>query len=295
MRRARRLLIWAGYLCYAIALFALFTYLKFPSQQVRAFVLMALSHHGLGQVRIGSIQPLLPAGLTFGEVSVTHAVDGQLLELIRMPELQVQLQTLHPFANPLRIGVAGPLYGGMLLGAVEWEHNGRGPLLGIHVNLQDIRPTAHPLTARLGNAIVAGKVVGTISLQLSNGRWQDGTGRLILQGESGSIAGLALGGVRLPALTYDQLTAELTLQQRHVVVKDLQMNGRDWQVAVQGNVSLNERLRQSPVDLTVRVHTSETLEQQLGLVGIFLKQRRDRQGFTALKISGTLEHLNPVL
>ena len=80
-----------------------------------------------------------------------------------------------------------------------------------------------------------------------------------------------------------------------MVVKDLQMRGRDWQVAVQGNVSLNERLRQSPVDLTLRVHTSETLEQQLGLVGIFLKQRRDRLGFTALKISGTLEHLNPVL
>jgi type II secretion system protein N len=295
MQRGRRPVIWVSYLCYAVVLFALFTYLKFPSQQVRAFVLMALSHHGLGQIRIGSIQPLLPAGLTLSEVSVTHDVNGQPLELMRMPELQVQLRTLRPFANPLRIGFEGGLYGGMLSGAVEWEHNGRGPLLGIQVNLQDIRPGAHPLTARLGNAIVAGKVAGTITLQLTNGRWQDGTGRLILLGESGSIAGLAIGGVRLPSLTYDQLTAELALQQRHVVVKDLQMSGRDWRVAVQGNVSLNERLGQSPIDLTLRVHTSETLEQQLGLVGIFLKQRRDRQGFTALKISGTLEHLNPVL
>jgi type II secretion system protein N len=295
MRSARRPVILAGYLCYAVVLFALFTYLKFPSQQVRAFVLSALSHHGLGQIRIGSIQPLLPAGLTFSEVSVTHDVNGQPLELMRMPELQVQLRTLHPFANPLRIGFEGELYGGMLLGAVEWEHNGKGPLLGIHVDLQDIRPAAHPLATQLENAIVAGKLAGTITLQLSNGRWQDGNGRLILQGESGSIAGLDIGGVRLPSLTYDQLSAELALQQRHVVVKDLQMSGRDWQVAVHGNVRLNEHLRQSTVDLTLRVHTSETLEQQLGLVGVFLKQRRDRQGFTALKISGTLEHLNPVL
>ena len=295
MQRGRRPVIWAGYLCYAVVLFALFTYLKFPSQQVRAFVLSALSHHGLGQIRIGSIQPLLPAGLTFSEVSVSHAVNGQLLELMNMSELQVQLRPLRPFANPLRLGFEGALYGGMLLGTVEWEHNGMEPLLGIHVNLQDIRPAAHPLTAGLGNAIVAGKVAGTITLQLSKGGWQDGTGRLILQGEPGSIAGLDLGGVRLPALTYDHLTAELTLQQRHVVVKDLQMSSRDWQVTVQGNVSLNERLRQSPVDLTVRVHTSGTMEQQLGLVGIFLKQRRDRHGFTALKIKGTLEHLNPVL
>jgi type II secretion system protein N len=295
MRMWRRPLILAGYLCYGVVLFALFTYLKFPSQQVRALVLTALSHRGLEQIRIGSVQPLLPVGLTFSEVSVTHDVNGQPLELMRMPELQVQLRTLRPFTNPLRIAFEGGLYGGSLLGAVEWEHNGHGPLLGISVDLQDIRPATHPLAAKLGNAIVEGKVTGNITLQLSNGRWQDGNGRLIIQGEAGSLAGLDIGGVRLPSLTYEQLVAELTLQQRHVVVKDFQMRGRDWQVDVQGNVSLNDRLRQSPIDLALRVRTSEALEQQLGLVGMFLKQRRDRRGFTALKISGTLEHPNPVL
>ena len=295
MWRARQPVIWAGYLCYAVVLFVLFTYLKFPSHQVRAFVLTALNHHGWGEIRIGSIQPLLPAGLTFGEVSFTPNVNGQPLELMRMPELHVQLRTLRPFANPLRIGFEAAFYDGMLLGAVEWEHNGKGPLLGIHVDLQGIRPAAHPLATKLGNATVAGKLAGTITLQLSNGRWQDGNGRLMLQGEPGSITGLTLGGVKLPSLAYDQLTVELALQQRHVIVKDLQMSGRDWQVAVQGHVNLNDRLQQSPVDLTLHIQTSETLERQLGLVGMFLKQRRDRHGFTALKISGTLEHLNPVL
>ena len=291
----RRPLILVSYLSYTVVLFALFIYLKFPSQQIRAFVLTALSHHGLEEIHIGSVQPLLPVGLTFREVSVTHDVNGQALELMRMPELQVQLRTLRPFANARRIGFEGGLYGGMVLGAVEWEHNGQGPLLGISVDLQDIRPADHPLVARLGNAVVEGKLAGNVTLQLPNGRWQDGNGRLIIQGETGSLAGLDIGGIRLPALTYEQLAAELTLQQRHVLVKDFQMRGRDWQVDVQGKVALNEPLRQSPIDLTLRVRTSEALEQQLGLVGMFLKQRRDRRGFTALKISGTLEHPNPVL
>jgi type II secretion system protein N len=295
MWRARRPVILAGYLCYAVALFALFAYLKFPSQQVRAFVLTALSHHGLEQIRIGSVHPLLPAGLTFSEVSMTHDIEGQPLELMRIPELQVRLRTLRPFANRRRISFEGGLYGGMLLGAIEWEHNGKGPLLGIQVEMQDIRPAAHPLATKLGNAIVEGKFTGTITLQLSDGRWQDGNGRLVIQSESGSIAGLDIGGVRLPALPYEQLAAEFALQQRHVVVKDFQMRGRDWQVDVQGNVSLNEHLRLSPIDLTLRVRTAESLEQQLGFVGMFLKQRRDRRGFTAVKISGTLEHPNPVL
>jgi type II secretion system protein N len=291
----RRPFILVGYLCYAVVLFALFTYLTFPSQRVRAFVLTALSRHGLEQIHIGSVQPLLPVGLTFSEVRVTHDVNGQPLELMRMPELQVHLRTLRPFANPLRIGFEGELYGGMVLGAVEWEHNGKGPLLGISVDLQDIRPAVHPLAAKLGNTIVEGKLAGSISLHLSNGRWQDGNGRLIIQGEAGSLGGLDIGGVRLPSLAYEQLATELTLQQGRVVVEDFQMRGRDWQVDVHGSVSLHERLLQSPIDLTLRVRTSDALEQQLGLIGMFLKQRRDRRGFTALKIGGTVEHPNPLL
>ena len=129
----RQALIVTGYLCYALALFALFAYLKFPSQQVRALVLTTLRHNGLEQIRIGSVAPLLPAGLTFSEVSVARDFDGQAVELMRLPELQVQLQTLRPFANPVRIGFEGGFYGGTLLGALEWESNGKGPNLGIRV------------------------------------------------------------------------------------------------------------------------------------------------------------------
>jgi type II secretion system protein N len=178
---------------------------------------------------------------------------------------------------------------------VEWGHNGGGPGLGIQVNLQDIQPVTHPLTTKLGNALVAGKLAGTIALQLSNARWQDGDGRLLLRGEAGKLVGLVIGGVPLPALTYEQLTIELALQQGHVMLKDVQMSGRDWQIAVQGRVSLSERLRQSAVDLTLRVHTSEIFVQQLGLAGLFLKQRRDHLGVSTLKVKGTLEHLKPIL
>jgi len=295
MRIWRRALIVTGYSCYALALFALFAYLKFPSQQVRAFVLTILSHHGLEQIHIGSVEPLLPAGLTFSEVSVARDVNGQPVELMRLPEIQVQLQTLRPFAKPIRIGFEGGFYGGTLLGAVEWESNGKAPNLGIHVDLQDIHPAAHPLAANLGKAIGDGKFAGSMTLQLSGGGWQDGNGHLTIQGDSGNIGGLDIGGVQFPSLSYEQLTGELTLQQRSVVVKDFQIRGRDWQVDVQGRISLSEPLPQSPIDLALRVRASDGLEQQLGFIGMLLKQRRDRRGFSALKISGTLEHPNAVL
>jgi type II secretion system protein N len=295
MRTWRRPWVIGGYVCYAVALFALFTYLKFPSQQVRSFVLTTLSRLGLEQVRIGAVQPLLPAGLTFREVSVAHDVNGEPVELVRLPALQIQLRRLPPFANPLRIGFEGALYGGNILGAMEWERNGRGPALGIHADLRDIRPAAHPLVARLGKPTFEGKVTGNITLHLSGPQWQDGDGRLMIQGEAGSIAGLEIKSVRFPSLVYEQLASELVLQQRNLVVRNFLMQGRDWQVELQGNVSLREVLRQSPIDLSLRVRTSETLQQQLGMIGMFLKGRRDRRGFAAFKIGGTLENPTAML
>jgi type II secretion system protein N len=290
MQNWRRPWVIGGYIGYALALFALFTYLNFPSQQVRAFVLAALSRLGLHQVRIGAVQPLLPAGMTLREVSVAHEVNGQRLELVHLPALQIWLRRLPPFANPLRIGFEGGLYGGNILGAVEWQENGQEPALGIRVDLRDIRPAVHPLVARLGNPPFEGKLTGNMTLQLSSSHWRDGNGRLMIQGDTGNIAGFEIKGVRLPPLTYEQLAGELVLQQRSLMVKEFSMRGRDWQLEAHGNVSLHQDMLQSPLNLTVRVRASEGLEQQLGMVGMFLKQRRDRRGFSSFKIGGTLEH-----
>jgi type II secretion system protein N len=289
MQNWRRPWVIGGYIGYAVALFVLFTYLNFPSQQVRAFVLTTLGRLGLHQVRIGAVQPLLPAGMTFREVSVAHEVNGQRLELVHVPALQIWLRRLPPFANPLRIGFEGGLYGGNILGAVEWQQNGQEPALGIRVDLQDIRPAAHPLVAKLENPPFEGKLTGNMTLHLPGSHWQDGNGRLTVQGAAGSIGSFEVQGVRLPSLTYEQFTGELVFQQRSLEIKEFSMRSQDWQLEAHGNVSLRQDMLQSPVNLIVRVRASEGIEQQLGMVGMFLKQRRDRRGFSAFKIGGTLE------
>jgi type II secretion system protein N len=295
MQNWRRLWVIGGYIGYAVALFVLFTYLNFPSQQVRAFVLTTLGRLGLHQVRIGAVQPLLPAGMTLREVSVAHEVNGQRLELVRVPALQIWLRRLPPFANPLRIGFEGGLYGGNILGAVEWQRNGQVPALGIRVDLHDIHPAVHPLAARFEDPPFEGKLTGNMTLHLSGSHWQDGNGRLTVQGAAGNIGSFEVRGVRLPSLSYEQLTGEMVLQQRSLVLKEFSMRGRDWQLEAHGNVSLQQDTLQSPLNLTIRVRASEGLEQQLGMVGMFLKQRRDRRGFSAFKIGGTLEHPHATL
>jgi len=284
----RRALIVSAYVCYAMALFALFTYLTFPSQQVRRLVLMTLSHYGLEHVRIGTVQPLLPAGLAFRDVSLAHEVNGQAVEFLRFPQLQLYLGTLLPFVNPLRLRFAGELYGGNLLGTVQWAENGTFPTVGIEANLQDFHPAGHPMAARLGPVTLDASLTGHMTLQIPGSRWHQSEGRLVIQGEAGAVSGLEIMGMRLPPLAYEQITGELVLQPQSVIMRDFLVRGRDWQFHAQGKVNLTERLHQSPLDLTLRIRTSEAFGQQLGMVGTMLTQRRDQRGFTSFKVGGTL-------
>jgi type II secretion system protein N len=286
----RRVLIVCSYICYTLALFALFAYLKFPSQRVHSLVLMTLSRYGLEQVRIGAVQPLLPAGLAFQEVSVAHEVNGQTVEFIRVPELHLYLGTLLPFINPRHLRFAGELYGGNLLGTVQWEENGAGPMVGIEANFQDFHPAVHPMAARLGSVTLDGSLTGAMTLQIPRTQWHQSAGQLVIQGEAGGVLGIEIMGMHLPPLAYEQLTGELLLQLQRVIVKDVLIQGRDWQFQAHGTVNLTEHLPQSPVEMTLRIRTSDAFGQQLGMVGTMLKQRRDQHGFTSLKIGGTLGH-----
>jgi hypothetical protein len=74
-----------------------------------------------------------------------------------------------------------------------------------------------------------------------------------------------------------------------VVIREFLARGRDWQLDVRGKVGLAESLWQSTLDVTLRLRASEAFEQQLGLVGTFLKARRDRRGVTSFRIGGTLD------
>jgi len=288
MQAWRRPLIVSGYVCYALTLLALFVYLKFPSQQVRSTVLTTLSRYGLTHINIGAVQPLFPPGLALRQVSFGQVADGQSRELVRIAELRTYLRTFIPYSNLRQIRFEGDLSGGSLVGDVAWEQDGEGPGVQLRAQLQDVQLSALPLADRLGKATVGGKLTGSMMLQMSSARWQEGEGRLVFQAEAGGLPGLEVMGMKFPALAYEHLGGELALQTQTVLIRDLLVRGRDWQLDARGKVGLSEDLLQSTLDVTLRVRSSEAFEQQLGIVGTFLKQRRDRRGFASFRVGGTL-------
>ncbi len=288
MPTSHRWLIVGGYICYGLVLFALFAFIKFPGQQVRAALLTMLSRYGWEHLRIGTIQPILPPGLAFHQVSLSQEVNGQSVELVRFPELRVYLRTLLPFSNPRRLRFEGELYGGRVLGAIEWKRAGNNPTVAIRADLQGLHPGIHPLVARLSPAAVEGKLMAEMTLQIPTAQWQDGEGRLVLRGDVGSLTGVAVMGVKFPSLPYEQLAADFELQPHSVIVRNFLIQGRDWQFDAQGRIGLTEGLAQSTLDVTLHVRTSEAFAQQLGVVGTTIQQRRDRRGLTSFRIGGTL-------
>ncbi len=288
MQGWRRPVITSGYVCYILALFTLFVYLKFPSQQVRTMVMMTLSQHHLHHISIGAVDPLFPLGLTFRPVIFSHEWGGQLVELARIAELRTYLRTFSPFGSRLHIRFAGEVYGGSLFGDVTWERDGEEPTVDVRAGVRDVRLGTVPLDVRLGKATLEGKLMGSLTLRLPGSRWQEGEGRLVFQADAGALGELPVLGLRIPALAYDQLSGELALQPGSVMLRDLLLRGRDWQIGARGKVGLAESLPQSLLELTLQVRASEALEKQLAGLGTFLKQRRDRRGFASFRIGGTL-------
>jgi type II secretion system protein N len=295
MRVWRRPLTIAGYFFYALALFVAFAYLKFPGQEARAMALTGLSRLGLDHVYIEAIHPLLLAGVAFRDIRYSRDVDGQSLDLLRAPEFRVYWRTFVPFADSFRLRFEGELYGGDLSGTIEWQQNRQDAVVEIQGYLREIRPGIHPAVARLGKTTIDGTLLGNLALRVPKSAWKEGQGQLTLKGDAGRITGLEFSGVQLPALPYEQLSAEVVWQMRHVVVRELSIQGRDWQLDVQGKVNLTNHLPASTLDLTMRVRAMDNLEQQLGLIGTVLKQRRDRRGFSSFRIAGTLGQPNIAL
>jgi type II secretion system protein N len=251
-------------------------------------VLTTLSRYGLTHVNIGAVQPLFPPGLALRQVSFGQVAGGQSRELVRIAELRTYLRTFIPYRNLLQIHFEGDLSGGSLVGDVAWEQDGDGSGVQLRAQLQDVHLSALLLADRLSKGTVEGKFTGSMMLQMSSARGQEGESRLVFQAEAGGLPGLEVMGVKFPALAYEQLGGELVLQTQNVIIRDLLVRGRDWQVDARGKVGLREDLLQSMLDVTLRVRSSEAFEQQLGLVGTFLKQRRDRRGFASFRLSGTL-------
>ncbi|MGH8055866.1 MAG: type II secretion system protein GspN, partial [Candidatus Entotheonellia bacterium] len=253
----RRSLIVGSYICSGLTLFVLFVYLTFPSQRVRQLLQTTLRQQGLSDISIGSVKPLLPPGLALRQLTVAVESSGQRWELARIPELRIYPHMFVPFWKPLRVGFEGKLYGGHMLGQVTWVQVRDERGLELRADVRDVHLDALPLAAILATPPLQGKLMGTMTLWMPRPRWQESEGRLVFQASAGGLSGIEVMGVRFPALTYDQLGGELALQTRSLVVRELSVRGRDWQLGLRGKVGLNDNFPQSTLELTLGVRSSE--------------------------------------
>jgi len=284
----RRSLMVGAYICSGLTLFVLFVYLTFPSQRVRQLLLTSLREQGLSDISIGSVEPLLPPGLALRQLSLTVEANGAQREWARVPELRIYPHMFVPFWKPPRVGFEGELYGGHMFGEVTWVRVKDEPGIELRADVRDVHLDALPLTATLATPPLQGKLMGTMTLWIPKPRWQESEGRLVFQAGAGGLSGIEVMGVRFPSLAYDHLGGELALQTRSLVVRELSVRGRDWQLGLRGQVGLNDNFPQSTLDLTLGIRSSEALEQQLGSIGAFLKQRRERRELLSFRIGGTL-------
>jgi type II secretion system protein N len=270
--RNRRLLVGL----YLLSAALVFLYIGFPSEALRAHVTHSLSAGLPGlSVAIGDMRPALPAGIVLKGVRVYHAnVPLAVIEQLRIhPDLFSlwQAKTHYDFD-----GTVGE---GQIAGTAETDTAGGRKRVSLNARLAGVLLQKLPATQSLYGNKLAGRLDGTLGVN-----------------DAGALTGklaVSEGRVELATPLFDQngfsfrtAEADLSLQNRTVMVRNGRMKGNDMDAEVSGTISLDLAQGKNALNLSGRVtpHPAFLAKVEGSLPPTLLRRRTG----ISFKVSGAL-------
>ena len=228
---------------YIVAAAAVFLYIGFPSEALRAYVSdrLGASLPGLS-VAIGAVRPSLTAGLVLKEVRISHAQQpvAVLSRLSVEPELLTLLQKRSGY------GFSGSLGGGEITGRAEVDAVGPAPKVSMTARIGGILLQQVDGLRGLYGHRLSGRLDGNLSTTEAgalNGKFTITEGQV-------ELAEPLLAQSRF---TFRTVEAELTLQNRNLVLRNGRLKGNELDAEVSGAIALDQPQAAGAMNLTGRV------------------------------------------
>jgi len=270
--RNRRLLI--GFYLLSAAL--VFLYIGFPSEALRAHVNHRLSAGLPGlSVAIGDMRPALPAGIALNGVRIYHANTT----LAVIDQLRIQPDLFSLWQAKTRYEFDGTVGDGQIFGTAEIDTAGGRKRVGLNARLAGVLLQKLPATQNLFGNKLAGHLDGTLGTNDADTL----TGKLAV----------SEGQVELATPLFDQnvfsfrtAEADLSLQNRTVMIRNGRIKGNDMDVEVFGTIALDAAQGKNALNLSGRVTPHAAfLAKVAGSLPPTLLRRRTGISF---KVSGAL-------
>jgi type II secretion system protein N len=220
-----------------------FLYIGFPSEALRAHVTHSLSAGLPGlSVAIGDMRPALPAGIVLKGVRVYHAN----VPLAVIDQLRIHPDLFSLWQAKTHYDFDGTVGDGQIAGTAETDTAGGRRRVSLNARLAGVLLQKLPATQSLFGNKLAGRLDGTLGVN-----------------DAGTLTGklaVSEGRVELATPLFDQnafsfrtAEADLSLQNRTVMVRNGRMKGTDMDAEVSGTIALDVAQGKNALNLSGRV------------------------------------------
>jgi type II secretion system protein N len=265
-----------SFAAYFVAAFAVFLFLLFPFDRVKAKLESEVRQRTPLELSVQRISPRFFNRFVFLDVVVS---DKQGQVLFESPSVNASVSLFSLLRGALSVDMKAAAYGGRVLARMQQSPSRQ--FLMLDADGLDISSCAMLRTAGLK---LTGKIGGNFEMTNDAGK-----GRLWLKGVTSRE--LKVKGFQVPDLDFEKGWLEADLKGDRLMIRKFELDGKDLTIRVAGDMVLRER---GALNLQVRLKPSERLAQeQAGLLSLL--KNRDAGGFYQFSLGGLLTEPMPRL
>ncbi len=266
-----RRLLFAGYF---VAAFLIFLLLLFPFDRIKSRIESEVRLRTPYELAIARISPRFFNTVVLSDVVVSDQTGKVLFE---SPAIRTSVSLFGLIRGLTALNMQATAYSGDL--RVKTQQGPGRQYLSIDASELDMG--SYPLLKNAG-VHLTGKLGG--NFDMTNG---SGKGRFWIKGVTSRD--LTVKGFKIPDLDFDQWWLEAEVKGDRLMVKKLEMDGKELKLTATGDLVLRER---GMMNLAVKLKLSERMAQEQSWVTDLLKNK-DAEGYYQFTLGGTLAEPMP--
>lgn len=265
-----------SYAAYFVAAFLLFLLYLFPFDRVKSKLESEVRQRTPLELSVGRISPRFFDRYVLLDVVIS---DKQGKVLFESAAVRTSISLFSLLQGGLSLNMKAPAYGGELL--VKMKQSPGKQYFMIDADGLDV--ASYALLKKSGFNLT-GKIGGNFEMNGDSGK-----GRLWLK--SVTSRELKIKGFSVPDLDFEKGWLEADVKGDRMMIKKLELEGKELRIRVTGDVVLRER---GTINLTIKLKPSERLaHEQSGILSLL--KNRDPDGFYQITLGGMLSEPMPRL
>ena len=273
------------YTAYIIGITVFFLWYLFPSDTLKNYLAYRLSQGNPDlTVTIDRISPVLPPGLKLHEVDISHQDKAS----IEIENLKIMPGLGSLFSDTVTVDFKGRVYEGSLSGRAEISDNPKGSGIKIDGNIAGVQVQQISALQQLSDHEISGRLDGKFVYAAENqNRKLSGTLTM-----TNCRLELATAVFNQKLFEFKKIDADLTLQDKNLVINGISANGNQLDLKIAGRINLTASdPAKNALNLTGTVTPQHVFLAKIekDLPVDFLRNKKAGRMAISFKVDGTLD------